>query len=261
MNSHVAYGLAPVHQQDPNGLFLWDSSGEWWRDTKEGAGLLWNGFQTFTAMTDVHGLVQNVAESLLDNYAMNLEADADWATDWSMPDDGHTRVSNKWVTEAMLLGAHKHFNLDYWEETFALKQGGYGPSDGPVLAGVADVIKLASGGIRQARKLIGKLRSGMIFESYSLARAMKAGTYCSSLYQAHHILPKSWAAVLKLDTDGPAVLLTKAMHQPFTKELNASLKIIKKTSPALRKAKALEELGRIYANKPEWMSAIDHMFK
>jgi hypothetical protein len=256
LNFHAAYGGNPLGAQDPTGL-TW---GEWWRDTKDGAGLLWNGFQTFMAMSDVHGLVQNMAESLLDNYSMNLEADADWAGDWSMPDDAHTRTSSKWVNEAMILGAHRHFNLEYWEETFALRQGGYGPAMAGMTSTGVEIVERGAMGLRELAKFLGKLRPGMIFESYTLAKTVKYMKGVGSLFEAHHLLPKSWANLLQLNANGPAVLLTKAMHQPITAELNRILKTLKGMPRALRKAEAWKELSRVYASKPEWLEAIAPMF-
>lgn len=126
MNTHVAYGGNPMAARDPLGL--WGSWNEWWRDTKDGASLLWNGYQTFTSFTDLHGLIQGMAEELITEYSANLEYDVEWATDWNARDDAYTRLDNRWVNLALARGAYNHFNLGYWAETTGVNR------DGPSMA-------------------------------------------------------------------------------------------------------------------------------
>jgi YD repeat-containing protein len=50
-------------------------------------------------MAPVRGL-RGGLESMIAVYADNQEADVDWATDWSQPDDWHSRGDNSWVKDA-----------------------------------------------------------------------------------------------------------------------------------------------------------------
>jgi len=105
-------GSSPWDRSDAMGLD-WE---DWWRDTKEGLGVLVNGYQTVSSLTDIHGLIQESVRSLVNDYSMNMELDADWASDWSRSDDEHTRGDDRWVTAALLRGAMEHFNLSYWDK-------------------------------------------------------------------------------------------------------------------------------------------------
>jgi hypothetical protein len=122
----------PATLSDPLGLW---SMGEWWEDAREGAGVAWHAYSTFASFTDVHGLVQSMAEELVRQYAYNLESDAEWAADWEARDDAHTRLSGDWVRLAFLRGAYRHFGLDYWAESGAPNAG---DSSGPIMAGEFD---------------------------------------------------------------------------------------------------------------------------
>jgi hypothetical protein len=42
--------------------------------------------------------------SMIDQYAANLESDADWATDWSQGDDWHSRLESSWVARSFSAG-------------------------------------------------------------------------------------------------------------------------------------------------------------
>ncbi len=242
-------GGAPLQGRDPAGLY---SINEWWRDTREGAGVVLNGLGTATAGADAGGLIGAVLEAMIQNYSMNLEADLDWAGDWSQGDDWHSRTSAEWVDEAMLLGAYRHFNLDYWFEPEDAKPEG--PAQAGVVQGVGKTVS-------QTAKALKKLRAGMVFKSYSMAKAVKAAKSLGSRWDAHHILPRAWARLLDLELNGPAVLITKAMHQPFTTELNNALRILKKTPEAQRKSKARQLLRKIYAKHPEWYKEIEPLIK
>ncbi|MBX3382773.1 MAG: hypothetical protein KF864_04600 [Phycisphaeraceae bacterium] len=239
----------PINTNDPFGLY---SSNDWWDDTKDGAGAVLNSFVTFTAGADPGGLIGAVLESMVNNYSMNLESDADWAGDWSQGDGWHTRTSSTWVQEAMLLGTFRHFNLGYWLDEEAAEPGG--PAQAGIVRGIGRTVP-------EVVKRLKNLRAGMVFKSYSMAKAVKAAKSLGSLWDAHHLLPRAWAKLLGLDTNGPAVLLTKATHQPMTTELNNALRVIKALPEAQRKAKARALLKKSYNNKPEWYEAIDAMLK
>ncbi|MFN0132741.1 MAG: AHH domain-containing protein [Phycisphaerales bacterium] len=111
LNRYQAVASNPVGCTDPLGLYSWD---DWWEDTKQGAGMLWNGYQTASSFADGGGLLQSMAEEMIGEYAANLESDVEWALDWKADDSAHSRGSNKWVQRALFRGAFKHFNLEYW---------------------------------------------------------------------------------------------------------------------------------------------------
>jgi hypothetical protein len=134
MNLYEYLGSSPWGRSDPLGLFnlspAWPIDPQsYWERQVEGLETAFNAAATFTSFADAGGLIGAVAQSLIDNYAANMEADADWAMDWSLPDDWHSRNSSAWVQESMLAGAYNHFNLDPW-------MGSGSGGGGPVMAGM-----------------------------------------------------------------------------------------------------------------------------
>jgi hypothetical protein len=135
----------PITKGDPTGLFI--------------GGLLMPGPGDIL-MIGVRGL-RGGLEEMLGQYAANQEADLDWALDWSMPDNIHSRMNNSWVSESFeagLYGGLRDGLLDALDPT-----GGYltngpggggddGGSDDPAMAGMAGSVA------RGASKLIGVSR-------------------------------------------------------------------------------------------------------
>ena len=238
----------PWSGADPLGLSVRDT---WWEDTQDGAGLLWQGFQTFMSFTDAGGLVGSMLEALLENYAANLEADIDWALDWSQGDDWHSRRDDQWVTEAMVTGAYRHFGMDYW-------LGSEPEHSGPGVASVASTLGRTAPELAAVLK---RLRAGMVFSTHHQAKAVKALKGLGSAWDAHHLLPVSWANALQLDENGPAVLLRKEMHQKYTTRLNQLTQELKKQPGQARKHFARARLQELYRNEPEWWEAIEPMLR
>lgn len=56
-------------------------------------------------------IVRGAYQSLIANYAANQNWDVDWAADWSLPDEMHTRLDNSWIGEALKQGAHDAFEI------------------------------------------------------------------------------------------------------------------------------------------------------
>jgi hypothetical protein len=82
----------PVQGIDPTGMFAANSMGEF----------LW----TLTmGPPGIGDSIQGALQSLVTAYAINLEWDVKWATDWTLADDLNTRQDNSWVEEAMIGGA------------------------------------------------------------------------------------------------------------------------------------------------------------
>ncbi len=96
---------APLERTDPLGLFDFMD----WSGTGNPGGLPFD----VLAAGDPGGLLTSMLEGMIVQYAANLEADVDWATDWSAPDDAYSRLSNKWVTVAWMRGAAEHFGLGW----------------------------------------------------------------------------------------------------------------------------------------------------
>lgn len=87
MNVYAAYRSNPVRQRDPSGLFV------------NPADLL--GVAVMGGVRYLRGGL----ESLVGEYADNLDYDIEWAQDWDAPDDWHSRLDNSWVGEAWRHGA------------------------------------------------------------------------------------------------------------------------------------------------------------
>lgn len=56
-------------------------------------------------------VVRGMYTALLAGYAQNLSWDVQWATDWDMPDDMHSRIDNKWIPDAIAYGAMSAFAI------------------------------------------------------------------------------------------------------------------------------------------------------
>jgi hypothetical protein len=143
INTHAAYAANPLVRTDSLGL--------WYDDFVEGVDVALNGLATASAVTDIHGLVQGMAEELIEQYSANISGDVDWALDWSQSDNTHSRMSSRWVNQALARGAAQHYNLDYWSEWAD------DVSSGPA---VATNFRNIVNGVRKvgnAKKVIGRL--------------------------------------------------------------------------------------------------------
>ncbi|MBX3110310.1 MAG: hypothetical protein KF743_14105 [Fimbriimonadaceae bacterium] len=78
MNLYEYLGSSPWGRRDPLGLFIGDA------------------MDAYATMAITAGYL---AYRLTSTYADNLEHDLDWATDWDMPDDWHTRGDSSWVRD------------------------------------------------------------------------------------------------------------------------------------------------------------------
>jgi hypothetical protein len=62
--------------------------------------------------------ITGMLQSLVSEYAARQDFDVDWATDWEMGDDWHSRLENDWVTLALGQGLYNAFNIGFGERTF-----------------------------------------------------------------------------------------------------------------------------------------------
>jgi hypothetical protein len=148
-DGHSLFGYVAqnaITKGDPTGLFI--------------GGLLMPGPGDIL-MIGVRGL-RGGLEEMLGQYAANQEADLDWALDWSMPDNAHSRMSNKWVAAAFeegLYGGMRDGLLDaidptggYLTRNLDGEDDGGGGSDEPAMAG------MGGAAARGASKLVGVSR-------------------------------------------------------------------------------------------------------
>lgn len=78
--------------------------------------------------------ISGALESLVSDYAANLEWDIEWALDWSMGDDDHTRNDSSWIMQSLARGVYEQFDfgvprlgtLNPFEITIGGKRGGGG---------------------------------------------------------------------------------------------------------------------------------------
>ncbi len=83
------------------------------------------------------GLAEMGSE-LIGIYSDNLSNDVDWATDWSQPDDAHSRLDNSWVSEVMNRNVNRMANDQLGLLGMFMPDGGgddAGEGDETVMAG------------------------------------------------------------------------------------------------------------------------------
>jgi hypothetical protein len=90
MNLYEYVRSNPVMNSDPFGLFV---------------GMLSAGCPGPSDM------LSGVLESLVSQYAANMEWDLEWAMDWSLPDDANSRTDSTWIAIAMARGAYNAFEI------------------------------------------------------------------------------------------------------------------------------------------------------
>ncbi len=175
---------------DGGNLYQYLGSNTWTRSDPLGL-FVWAGDTLYLGYE-----VGRVAFNLVDQYATDLEAYSIWAEDWSLDDDlfEERRMREEW--EAM---------------------GGAGGD--PMLASIA-TIKGINAAIKAAR-FAGRVRAGAIYKSYHAAKyAIKQA---GAPLQAHHIVEKRVLKALGMNTNGPAMALTRAQHQLVTNRLRNAL--------------------------------------
>ncbi len=86
---------------DPNGLY---SEEEAYTDFTEMLGLL-------DPIPGPADFIRGMLNAMVQGYADNQEVDSYWASDWEAGDQDHTRLSDLWVTVAMLQGLKDAFDI------------------------------------------------------------------------------------------------------------------------------------------------------
>ncbi|MBX3110314.1 MAG: hypothetical protein KF743_14125, partial [Fimbriimonadaceae bacterium] len=156
LNIYEYLGSSPCVRHDPLGLEWLTPPINWYEQT--GKPFRDMPFD-ITAATDVSGLVTSALQGLVIQYAANLEADLDWASDWDAPDNAHSRLSDKWVKLAILEGIGSHFGVDWmWE----------GDESGDPIDGENGPAVAKAGG--SATKSLSRLAPGLSRQLYQLRR-------------------------------------------------------------------------------------------
>ena len=80
----------------------------------------------YAVVGGVHG-IRGGLQNMLENYAINMEEDIDWAMDWSRRDDDYSRLENSWVSysfvEGMSWGLRDQAREIFDDITFGLLPG------------------------------------------------------------------------------------------------------------------------------------------
>jgi hypothetical protein len=114
-NSYQYLRSATWNRSDPLGLYE-DDEGEdedaddgytgrdLYEDVSETLGLL-------SPLPGPGDIIREMFRALTEDYAANLRWDVRWASDWSMPDDDHSRIDDGWVPQALGRGLHDAFEI------------------------------------------------------------------------------------------------------------------------------------------------------
>jgi hypothetical protein len=120
MNLYEYLGSNPGTRWDPIGLSI--LSELWEAEVR--------GLEFLAGAIDPVGMIGEVYEAVLTQYFNNQSADADWAMNWNLGDDNHSRNDDTWIYTSGLIGAAKHFGVGF--DTFNPVSG---TSSAQVLAG------------------------------------------------------------------------------------------------------------------------------
>ncbi|MCL4742680.1 MAG: hypothetical protein KJZ54_10810 [Phycisphaerales bacterium] len=105
-NLYEYLGSSTWGRSDALGLWFWEVIEADWEMKKRG-------LQFLAGAADPGGIAGSMLKQMGTQYAANLDWDVEWALDWSLPDDWHTRGSSRWVEVAMIIGAADHFGIDF----------------------------------------------------------------------------------------------------------------------------------------------------
>ena len=195
MNLYEYLGSSTWTNNDPLGLFLGYDDAIMW-----GVGGLRGGF-----------------EEMVGQYADNMLADVEWAVDWEMGDDWHSRLDSSWVDVSFAMGFYRGM-MDQVQSSLFLD----GTDAGHYYAGsgAGGAQKGAKGAARVANS-IRALNRVEIFESYYQAKKARQGAKArkgakTTGEQSHHLVEKQigrdmpWRKNLK--GDGPAINVETGFH-------------------------------------------------
>ncbi len=92
----------PTLRGDPMGLYSWGDAGQ---DAMDIMGMM-------DPIPGPGDYIQGALKGMVQEYAARQEWDVDWATDWSLSDDMHSRNDSSWVEIAALEGVKEEFTIE-----------------------------------------------------------------------------------------------------------------------------------------------------
>jgi hypothetical protein len=92
----------PTRRGDPMGLYSWEDAGQ---DAMDIMGLM-------DPIPGPGDYIRGALKGMVQEYAARQEWDVDWASDWSMSDDMHSRNDSSWVEIAALEGVKEEFTVE-----------------------------------------------------------------------------------------------------------------------------------------------------
>jgi len=196
----------------------------------------YTGEDAFNDFSDAMGLaspllgpadfIRGALSSLVEEYAANQEWDVEWAMDWSMPDDAHTRGDNKWVVAAIGRGLYGAFDIGI-------------PFTGGSTVNPLDVLAAGgkgAGGARGSPRSSGRAAKGL---TTAASKAMAAANKRPNLtygegrkytaghnhaIQAHKIVEWRHYRNSTIDiNDMPATVLTRDQHLNVSRRLRTEM--------------------------------------
>jgi hypothetical protein len=179
---------------DPLGLY---TNEDFFNDATDVLGLFGN------PMPGPSDFIRSILNAMVSDYSANLDFDLDWASDWSLPDDDHSRTDNSWVDLAIMRGAYEAFNID-----LPCSDSSFNPLD--VFASGSDMAVASGGGKSKASPGGARSKRGG-----STATARKGRLKHDEFRkQMSHMTRDGW----KQEVDIPGVGRPD-MHNPHTRQL------------------------------------------
>lgn len=185
---------------------------------------------------------------MVGQYADNAHSDVEWAMDWQMDDEWHTRLDSSWVELSFAVGFYRGAREELLS-SLMVRELDYAVSVGSLL----------SKGTRRIALTMRQLNSADIFPSYHAAKRArhKSGIEGSS----HHALElqigrgQSWRK--KLNDDGPAVNIDRTVHlSEMRNRFNAAYRALGITRPNRMTQKQAEVVVKhVYHDVPRLRNA------
>lgn len=223
-------GANPGRASDPMGLFLgYDDLVMW-------------GF----------GALRGGMEEMVGQYGTNMSADLDWAMDWDMDDDWHTRLDNSWVALSFAIGAYRGL-MEEVESSLMIDY---------VYAGTGKALGKGAKAVARPVKYMRQLDSRIIHNSYYTAK--RSSDHLPG-ENAHHLVEQQmggpWRKGLK--GEGPAINVERGFHlQNIRVAFNEAYKKAKITDRGnMTKQQAYKVINEVYRTAPALCNAAKKYIK
>jgi len=182
-------------------------------------------------------------DEMIGQYTDNMLADVEWARDWDMGDDWHTRLDNRWVNLSFALGFY-HGMMDQVLITLLVE-----PLDEFMARATGGAKRGAKAGIRTIRTMRGLNRLKVYHSVHEARKFRKAGE------QSHHLVElqigrdQRWRNRLK--GSGPAVNVEERFHLSNTRiKFNRAYRELGVNPKQLTRKQAETVIRRVYASAP-----------